>query len=466
MFFLVILILLSSSFAQLPSVKGALNDAMFEMLKEVALKEFNKNSTNIRIEDFETDISVAKIIAKNITMSIEPIKKDDLGIHLIEGTNNFVISGRSLSMNGSLNLTIKVGFIKIDSYGVMSAKKLGFNSTIKLLKNGTRLAVNVTEVNIDLLQENISIKLSGNIISSILNAVVKFLKAFFFENIKGACQDFFPEVISGAANTILSSLPDEVPVTQGSSAKFMFVEPPKILKGYAIVPILAYVHKDGDKDLPPYNPPAIPDLDPDCHKGIQIFVSDYVIKTTVDTATKIGLLSYNKTINILGFKTDISCKANSPPIVKFDNYINFKGSVLCNSTIHVSKNVDVKLDLLITLNATIGEVIRNSTLYLNVKTLVIEDLKIIIGDIFDLKKLINELNKYLKDVIDYINIALENKGIPLPNIDYFDISDVNEGIKGPNIFICGNLKPKNTTFKFHFPSDYYYKPKIPHTYTN
>lgn len=459
MFYFVFLFVLSSTFAQLPSIKGALNEPTFSILKDVALKSFNKHSTDIHLEDFEEDIVVATVTAKNITMSIKPIANTSLGIELSEGTNEFIIKGTNLSMNGSLNLAIKIAFIKIQSHGEMGANGLNFSARARIFKNGTRLAVNVTDVKIGLTKDNISIKLSGNIISSILNALVAFLKTFFFDNIRNACQAFFPEIISNATNTILSTLPDEVPITKGASVKFLFVEPPKIHKGYAIAPILTYVHKDSDKKPPPYNPPPIPDLDENCHKGIQIFISDYIIRTAVETADGIGLLSYNKTLDLLGFKTEVQCGANSTPIIKFDGNINFTGNAICRAKVFISRDFSVKLDLLLTLNAGLHEIIKNSTLYLNVQQLLIKDLKIIIGNIFDLKELIKELNKYIGVVIEYLNIVLSDKGIPLPSIAHFDISDINEGIQGHNIAICGNLKPKEKAFKFNFASDYYYSPK-------
>eukprot|EP00826_Nyctotherus_ovalis_P054001 TRINITY_DN7051_c0_g6_i3.p1 TRINITY_DN7051_c0_g6~~TRINITY_DN7051_c0_g6_i3.p1 ORF type:complete len:309 (+),score=65.02 TRINITY_DN7051_c0_g6_i3:152-1078(+) len=283
------------------------------------------------------------------------------------------------------------------------------------------------------------------------------MKSFFFDSIKGACQDFFPELLSNVTNSILGTLPDDVPVVKGAAVKFAFVQPPEIKSGYAIAPVLVYIHKEGEGP-PSYRPPNIPDLSPTCKKGIQIFISDYVIRTAVETADKIGLLSYNKTINILGLKIEVSCRSNSIPVIKFDNHINFTGTVLCSARVHLGKSFRPKIDALLTLNAELAEVIEDSTLYLRIMLMTVKDLKIIVGRIFDLKELIEEINKYLGEVIKFLNIILENKGIPLPSIAHFDISDVTEEMKDHNIFVCGDLKPK-PSLSFYFPANYYYRPK-------
>lgn len=452
--------LLAGAFArssQPPSLKGAMNSPMFAMLKDVALKNFNRNTSNIHLEDFEHELSVAKIFVQDIVMSIKPIEPSHLGIDLVEGTSEFVIRGNNLSMNGSFNMRVEIAFFTVRSRGLMAAKDLAFTSGLTILKNGTRLAVNVTEVKINLVKDSIEVELSGGIAAAILNAIVSFMKGFFFDSIKGACQDFFPGLISNVTNAFLGTLPDDVSVAKGAAVKFAFVQTPKIISGYAVAPVLAYVHKEGEGP-PSYRPPKIPDLIPTCKKGIQIFISDYVIRTAVETADKVGLLSYNKTTNILGLTIEASCRSNSTPVIKFDSHINFTGAVLCSVRVHLGKSFKPKVDALFTVNAQLAEIVQESTLYLRIMQMTVKDLKIVFRRIFDLKKLIKELNKYLGEVINFLNIILENKGIPLPSIAHFDISDVTEEMRGHNIFICGNLKPK-PSLRFYFPANYYYRPE-------
>eukprot|EP01022_Parablepharisma_sp_SALTPOND_P000557 TRINITY_DN102_c0_g1_i1.p1 TRINITY_DN102_c0_g1~~TRINITY_DN102_c0_g1_i1.p1 ORF type:complete len:491 (+),score=52.15 TRINITY_DN102_c0_g1_i1:1352-2824(+) len=446
---LLILLLVTQALSLKPSLKADINNPMLTSLKDLVVKDISNHLNDIPLPDFEKDIVVATIKGTNITMNIVPFTGSQIQIELIEGTNDFYIKGTSLSLNGSMDLGVTVLFVNHKCKGFMEAKSAGFVARVGLVKNDTRLAVEVKSVALDVKKENVDIRIEGNIVDSIMNVMAKFLKTFFFESIKSSMAEMLPEVISDTINEILGDLPDDVVVTPGLAVRFIFTSAPAITSGYMVTPLLVYMHPEKSIDPPVESPPELPDYDPSCKKGIQVFFSDYIIRTAVNAAHQAGMLKFEKTVKALGFHIDIKCSIDTPPAIEFNGSISFNGNVSCEAEFTMkSPKIHFKLGFIPGISAVLSERIENSTMHFNIAKMVIISLKIIYGKEIDVNTLLSMLNLLLEDFRKHINKEIDKKGIPLPVFKNFDISDMEQTLVDRYIFMCGNLKPKGEGFNF------------------
>jgi hypothetical protein len=116
-----------------------------------------------------------------------------------------------MALNGTMLLSIKVLFVTVDCKAYMNVSGANFSARVSLLQNGSKLEVNVTQVEIELDADLIGIELECNIAKSILDYIIKFLKTYFFENIKTAMSQMMPASISEFVNLVLGDLPDASP---------------------------------------------------------------------------------------------------------------------------------------------------------------------------------------------------------------------------------------------------------------
>jgi len=456
------LFLVFQAYAELPTMKAALNNPTLTLLKDLAVGQISNNMPDIHMLDFQQNIVVATIIAKNITMHVMPFTPEQVGINLIEGTNDFVIYGNNMTLNGSMALLIKILFSQYNCSGFMQVNNTGFAAHISVFKNGTRLAVDVKSVNITINKDNVNITIKGSGIQNIMNSLIGFFKNYFFDNIKSTMTKMLPDMISNVTNTILGSLPDDVEVMKDVSAKFIFTEPPKVKNDFLITPILTFVHSTNDPNPPPYDPPVLPDLNETCQKGVQLFIGDTIIRTAVETAHKAGILSFHKELNALGFDIKVDCKSNSTPIVTFKNEIDFKGSSYCLAELQLhGTSYKFSLGFMAEVQASLSEVMKNSTIFFNIEKMTVTSLKIVFGMVIDLKTLISFVNMYLEEVRSVINREIANKGIPLPSFPLFDISDITEGMVDRFISVCGALKPKPKFTEYNYLKNYYFLSVMP-----
>ncbi len=440
----VLLALLAFAFAEeKPSLKASITNPMLTMLKDAVIGQVSKSIKDMKMRDFETNILIAKVSAKNVTMHMKPFTGKQIGIEYVEGTNDIIFRGHGLDLNGSLALTVQIFFVSYECKGYMNATNASFESRITLIQNGTRLAVEVKSVTVEMAKENVSVRIEGKILQDLINAMIGFLQTYFFENIKAAMNELLPGIITTVVNTILGELPDDVPVSNGMAAKFIFTHPPTIKTGYMITPILAYVHMQENKNPPTHQPPELPDINATCGKGLQFFMSDYIIRSAVDTAHTAGILKFSKNFTALGFNIVVKCHTNSAPTIKFASKIEFVGSSYCDAMLILKgTSYNFSLAFSATVAANLTEMVKDSKMFFNVQQMAVIDLKIIFGMVIDLKTILQFVNMYLDEVRRVLNREIATKGLPIPTFKLFDISDVTEYLVGRYIFLCGSLKPK------------------------
>jgi len=346
-------------------------------------------------------------------------------------------------MNGSMALNIKILFTNHNAKGYMSARHASFEARVALKQNLTRLAVEVKSVTLNVTKDNIDIKVVGEGIDNILNAIANFLKTFFFNNIMKTMSETLPVIISDSINEILGDLPDDIEVVPGLSIKFAFTNAPAIKSGYMITPLLVYVHQQSNPNPPVEPPPDLPDFDPNCKKGLQVFFSDYIIRSALTTAHDAGMLKFAKVVKAMGFEIDLNCTSVEAPTLEFNGSIAFGAHMNCMAEFTMkTPKIHFKLGFIPGVSAILEENIEKSMIHFSLKKLAFTDLKIIYGKEIDLKTLLNLLNLLVEDFRKHINQEIEKKGIPLPIFKKFDLSDIEQSLVGHHIFMCGTIRPK------------------------
>lgn len=455
MYLLLFLILGIQALGPKPSLKAGISNEMLTQLKDAAIKQVSK-MPDVQMPDFEKDIGVAKITARNITMSIKPFKPNQFEIELVDKSSDFWLNGTKMALNGSMIMSIKVLFVTVECKAYINVSDANFSARVSLLQNGSKLEVNVTEVDIELDADLIGIELECNIAKSILDMIIKYLKLYFFENIKVAMSQMMPASISDFVNLVLGDLPDDVVILPGLAVKFGFTDPPEVVGGFMMAPLLIFGHQVGNNKPPPYYPPDLPRYNTSCHKGLQLFLSDYIIRSVVEAAHLAGVMKFEMktTVSVFGKQFDIAiaCNTNTTPLIEFNANIQFTGSIYCVLEARYDKYRPY-VGFLANTGAVLNEHVAKSKIYPSIESLVIKDLKIIWGKEWNANIVLFVLNTIINILRSYVNIELERKGgIPLPAFPLFDISDVEQTLIGRYISLCGTLKPKLR--------DYHYVPRL------
>ncbi|MDR3548830.1 MAG: hypothetical protein P4M11_11295 [Candidatus Pacebacteria bacterium] len=439
---LMLLLVSSQAFAAKPSLKAGLNNEMLSNLKDMSVKKISNKMKDIHLPDLVQDLTIAQLKATNIIMHIDPFGPKQVSMQLIPSDGQIGIKGNSLSLRGDMNLEIKTFLGTFNCKGFMNATGAGFDSRVTLLQNGTRLSVKVISVTLALLKENVNITIKGDVIGSVLDVVAKYFKDYFFANIVKMMGEMLPDMLSLAFNDVLGELPDDVPVNPDLAIKFAFTSAPTLKTEYMVASVLAYLHLKSNPNPPAETPPDMPDLDPNCHKGLQVFFSDYIVRSAVDSVFSTKMMTFAKSFKVLGFKVDLKCDVKDKPKVKFNGSIAMDAGAECTGDFKWSF-IKFKLKFIIGFSTILNEWINKSVMKFNVLKLVITTLKIISGKELDMKKLLDMLNLFIEDFRGQINKQLESKGIPIPVLKNYDFSDVEQKLVGQCIFMCGTLKPKS-----------------------
>ena len=434
------LLLALQTLAQKPSMKAALDQSMIDTLKKMLIRDITEKIPDTKMLDFEKDIGVAKISVKNIFMHIQPFDAEQLDIELLDGTSDFNLRGRELNLNGTFDMIVRILFTNYNCNGSVTSLNSGFEARIGLIKNGSYLDVNVTGGNITLDKEQFNVTVDGQI-KAIINSVITFLKTYFFKAIQDNMGAMLPKMVKNVTDTLFRAIPEDIEVMDGVATRIILPTPPVVKQDFFSVPILSYVHETTNKQPPAYEPPDLPDNNVTCKKGFQLFVSDYVVRSAVETAHRVGLFTFRKRLDISIFEVNVLCTSNSTPSIEFNGKIQFEGKSYCDAEFKLKgDNYKVHLGFIANVKAELSEVLRNFTIYFNIDAMEITELKIISGGVIDLKTLLKYVNMYLDEVRGVINRDIANKGIPIKILPFLDFFDVSETLVGHYIYICASFK--------------------------
>lgn len=430
-----------------PSLNIAVKSSDLSVIKNVWIKEISDKLKEIPLPDFKASFLLNKITGKNVKAQIIPFSESQIEISLIDGTNDIRIEGKGLNMNATMDLISEFLFISHNCKGSVKMSSTGFTARIELLQNGGQFKINIKELKISTTRSHFSIKLTGNFLTRVLNFLLQCIHFIFFSFITNSVDSAIKEMTAKVINDALSNHSYDIELFKWRStsvfAKFIVAFVNQTKNGYMPISLFVYAHKKTNKNPPKELPNDLPVSNGTCNGAHQIFLSDYILKTILNTSYEEGLLKFEYKMKVLTIDIELGCRLTSLPSMELKSDIEVKGKTNCLGKITSKK---LPLDVAFSFEADgfskIGQHIKDAKFYLEIEELRVENLRLIKGEDIDEKKLKDMITSLAKDFKDEVNESIAKNGISLPIVKYLDFSAIREYIIKDHIYICGSLNTR------------------------
>ena len=376
------------------------------------------------------DLNYQIIHLRNMTLMLTGFVPSALSISLKEGTSDILIQGKNVGFYAIGNVSVDAGNI---STGInITAVKMGANITITLGADASmRPVAIVSHLNLSVLPDNLQIVFSGNVASWIVSLIVAAVKAFFMNNILQEIQNAIPPPINEAMAAILSKLPTNITLGSIEILDGLTMSP-YVKGGNLIFPTITQIKNENQL---PFMPPAIPEYDNTCSKGVQMILGDYIFNDLTYMFYNLGLMHVNFTTKIFGLPFNFDCGLTNYPIISFNNAITTSIAGRCGFKLGF-----FGLGLLSTAHLSVNSKITNNTISFAVDAINVDTLKADIVGTPDLAWLINVLNPMFNKLVSTINDFLSNNTFTIPDIPGIVLKDTEESVKKGYLSLCSVIE--------------------------
>jgi hypothetical protein len=441
---ILLLAILPCLLALKPSMKNALRNQVLVDLKNAIVPIVSKKLEHLVLPDIHTHSSGFDIDVTNIHVHVNPINPAQIYIQFIPNTSSMKIGGSGFGMGGSAHIHAKWHFISKSMDADVGVKNAGFACQFSLLSVNGKPNIKVDSVQIHLSGGDISIHIHGGIIEKLLEFLANLLKGHFLGQIIGQLQSKLPAELTAEVNKILNTLPTDIDIGQGLAIKYSFPYAPFVRQDYLFTGISAYVHPKNNPNPPPYEPADIPEFDAANPKGIQFFLSEYIVKSSLDASFSVGLMVLNFEKDMLGHHIKMSCKATKSPDFLFVNAIDVKVAAQCD--VLLDNDPKTKFILLAEVHVNLKEYVKQAVIFFSITKAEFTKLEFKQENPVDIEWFKNGINAILDVIKEIVNNDLGQRGIPLPVIQGIDYTDTVEFVKAGFLEIC-------TTPHFHFTTE-------------
>ena len=438
---LIFVILLPVLLALKPSLKNALRNQVIIDFKNAVVPIISKQVEHLVLPDIHTSSSGFNIDVTNIHVHVTPFQPGQIGITFIPNTSSIRFTGAGFSMSGSAHIHAKWHFISKSMDADVGISGVSFGSQVTLLSNGGKPNIHVDNVQIGLSSGNVSIHIHGDIISKLIEFVANLLKGHFVSQITSQMSAKIPPAITEAVNSKLNTLPSDIDIAPHLTMKYSFPYSPFVHQDYLFTGISAYIHPKGNPNPPPYEPSDVPEFDPSNPKGIQFFLSDFVVKSSLDASFSVGMLTVSIEKDLMGHHVKMACRASSSPAFAFINAIDVTLASQCD--VVLDNNPESAFALLSEVHVNLKEYMKQAVLFFSITEAKFTRLEYRQEHPIDIEWFKNGINTVLQVIVDEVNGDLGQRGIPLPVINGIDYTDTVEFVKTGYLEIC-------TTPVFHF----------------
>ena len=441
---LLLLAILPCLFGAKPSMKNALRNQVLVDLKNNIVPIISKKLDHLILPDIHTSSSGFKIDVTNIHVHVAAINPAQIYIQFVPNTSTMRIGGSGFGMTGSAHIHAKWTIISKSMDADVGVKNAGFACQFTIMSVNGKPNIKVDSVQIHLSSGDISIHIHGGIIEKILQFLANLLKGHFLGEIIKQLQSKLPAELTTEVNKILNTLPTDIDIGQGLAIKYSFPYAPFVKQDYLFTGISAYVHAKNNPNPPPYEPADIPEFDAANPKGIQFFLSEYIVKSSLDAAFAVGLMAISLEKDMLGHHIKMACKATKSPEFKFVNAVDVLFAAQCE--VLLDKDPKTKFTLLAEIHVNLKEYMKQAVIFFTIVTAEFTKLEYKQENPIDIEWFKNGINQILAVVKEIVNNDLGQRGIPLPVIQGIDYTDTVEFVKAGYMEVC-------TTPHFHFTTE-------------
>jgi hypothetical protein len=267
------------------------------------------------------------------------------------------------------------------------------------------------------------------------------LKGHLVKEIVKNLESKVPGILTNEVNKKLNGLPTDIDIGPSLQIKYSFPYAPFVRGDYLFTGIYAFIHPKGNPTPPNYPVPDAPEFDGANPKGVQFFLTDYVVKSALDTAFKLGLLTAKFEKDMLGHHVRMECKAAAMPGFGFINAIDAVVPAECK--VVFDRNENNRFTIIAELHVNLKEYAKAAVIFFQITEVKFNKLEYKTEKPIDIEWFKKGINEVLAVVIQIVNADLGQRGIPLPKIPGIDYTDMVQFIKNGFMEICA-------TPVFHF----------------
>ena len=419
--FLILLTFLHLALAASITMRNALREQVVIDFKNAIVPIISKKIEHIVVPDIHGKESGIEYWVNNIHVYINAINPAQINIQFI-APSTLRFTGSTLSMRGTARAKAKWSFIQKTVDVSISISNAAISTSIVPISANGKPNIKITELNLGISSGNVHIKISGGLIGKVIDLIVGALKGHIVKYVVSAVQSKVPPIVANEVNRLLNTLPSDIKISDKVYMKYSFPNAAIIKNKFLLTGVVAYFHPAGDPTPPPGPVGPMPETDPQNPKGVQFFLSDYIIRSALNTAFKLSLLTIEVNTKLDNRKVFMKCSVTKLPDFKFANAI--KASVDGTCAVTLDADPKPKFQVILSLGLELSEKVKNAILFFYA-----EKFEIVHIDYKELEPVNIEwfkkgINDVMAAVLVVINGELGQKGIPLPTIKEIDYSDI------------------------------------------
>jgi len=434
--FLIFLLTFTLLSAQKPSLKNALRNQVIIDFKNAVVPIISKQIEHMTLPDIHTKSSGFDIDVTSIAINIAAFQPSQIAIQFLPGTSSIRFGGNGFSMNGGAHIHAKWHFISKSMNADVGVSDVSFQVQITFLSANNKPNIRVDSVNIGLSSGNVHIHIHGDIIDKILEFLANLLKGHIVGQVVSQLQSKVPPVVTNLINSKLNTLQTDIEVGQNLNLKYGYPSASFVKGDYMFTGISAYIHPKNNPNPPPYEPKDMPEFDANNAKGIQFFMGDYLIKSSVDSLYALGGMAMSFEKDMLGHHIKMDCKASKAPEFAFIKAIDVKISATCN--VVVDNNPQSAFTLIAEVHVNLKEYMKAAVLFFTIQEAKFTNLEYKQDHPVDIEWFKNGINSVLEIVVAIVNGDLGQRGIPLPVVQGIDYTDTVQYVGDGYMVIATN----------------------------
>lgn len=403
------------------TMSNALKNQVVIDFKNAIVPIISKEIEHMQLDDIKGKSSGIHYEVTKIHVHVNPINPSQINIEFLGGST-LRFSGNSFSMKGTARARAKWAFIRKTVDVSMSISKVSFSTSILLKSVNNKPNIQISQFKVDISSGNVNIKIKGGLIGAVINLIVKMMKGHLVKEVVKILVKKAPGAIVTKVNTILNGLPSDIKITNEVYMKYQFPVAPTIKNGYLLTGIIAYLHPANDPAPPPGPISPMPEIDTKYNRQLQFFVSDYIVRSAVNAAFKLKLMTIKVNRKLDNRQILMNCLASKLPEFRFNNAITASVSGYC--TVSLDGDPDPKFQVSAVLDLELVETIKNAVIFFSANKLSFSQLEFKMIKPVDIEWFKKGINKVFAIILEVINGELGQRGIPLPSIKEIDYRDV------------------------------------------
>jgi hypothetical protein len=432
---LFLLIVLPILFCQKPTIKNALRNQVIIDLKNNIVPKIYQKIKDIKVPDIHN----GKLNVDNIHIHISPFNPNQIGIKFIPNSSTIQFSATGIRLQGGAHACYKVLFVNLCCNIGLSVGDAGFIAQITLLSQNNKPKIRVDRVQVH--ANGIGIHASCGFLTPIINLLISLLKGAIVNAVVNGLQGSLPGMITNQVNDLLEKLPNEIDMGPNLQMKYGFPYAPYVKSDYLFTGIYAFIHPRNQPTPPNYPIPDVPEFDAANPKGVQFFLTDYIVKSALDSAFRLNLLTASFENDMLGHHVKMTCTATKVPGFSFLNSIDVELPASCK--VVFDRNENNRFTVNAELHVNLKEYAKAAVIFFSITLAKFTKLEYVTEKPIDIEWFKKGINDVLAVIIQLVNADLGNRGIPLPKIGGIDYTDMVQFVKNGYLEICA-------TPVFHF----------------